>query len=179
MISICVGVVYPYLREKKKWRLLPLKRLKRRRLLSQMSLGMLAFFFFLGGGPSARERGLAGLLITERFTATRTYEKLFETTTVNGTHVYYGYTTIIARANNHHRKVGKEDSSRYPLLFFLYTPKLNDVVFQLQRVANSPYATRRAQRVLRNGYEIVRPTDIYFPVRHGTDAKHDGFFIFF
>jgi hypothetical protein len=56
MISICVGVVYPYLREKKKWRLLPLKRLKRRRLLSQMSLGMLAFFFF-GVAAPLLERG--------------------------------------------------------------------------------------------------------------------------
>lgn len=137
------------------------------------TLGLLAFFW-KGGGPSGEE---VGLLISERFTLLVVGETFLMVHMY--IYYYYGYTTIIARANTHHRKAGKKDSSRYPLLFLLYTPKLNDVVFQLQRVANSAYATRRAQRVLRNGYEIVRPTDVYFPVRHGADAKHDGFFIFF
>ena len=61
---------------------------------------------------------------------------------------------------------------------FFSLQKLNDIVLQLQRVANPPDATRRAQRILRNRYEIIRPTDVYFPVRHGADAKHDRFFIF-
>lgn len=167
---MCV-VVYPYLREKKSGEktVLPLKR---RRLLSQF-VAWPACFFLAAFLPDGRGGWPVNYRVRRRnFLRLHMYIYIY---------YYYGYTTIIARANTHHRKVEKRRfiSISSPFFSCMRTPKLNDVVFQLQRVANSPYATRRAQRVLRNGYEIVRPTDVYFPVRHGADAKHDGFFIFF
>ncbi len=77
--------------------------------------------------------------------------------------VYFMITTTIA-----HRAT----------LFLLASKELNDIVFQLQRVAYSPDTTRCAQRVLWNAYEIIRPTNVYFSMRHCSHTKHYRFFIF-